>query len=42
MDRGFPVLAAAEGVVTATHDGEFDRNTGCGFLDVLSRPNLVR
>ncbi len=41
MDRGFPVLAAAGGVVTATHDGEFDRNTGCGFLDVLSRPNLV-
>lgn len=41
MDRGFPVLAAAGGTVTATHDGEFDRNVACGFLDALAPPNLV-
>lgn len=41
MDRGFPVLAAAEGQVTAVHDGEFDRNVSCGFLGILKPPNLV-
>ena len=41
MDRGFPVLAAAEGRVTAVHDGEFDRNVSCGFLGILKPPNLV-
>ena len=41
MDRGFPVLAAAEGRVTAVHDGEFDRNVACGFLGILKQPNLV-
>ncbi|MXX85535.1 MAG: M23 family metallopeptidase [Acidobacteria bacterium] len=41
MDRGFPVLAAANGRVTATHDGEFDRNVSCGFLGILQPPNLV-
>ena len=41
MDRGFPVLAAADGAVTAAHDGEFDRNVACGFLDALAPPNLV-
>ena len=41
MDRGFPVLAAAAGSVTAVHDGEFDRNVACGFLDALAAPNLV-
>ncbi len=31
MDEGVPVLAAAAGIVTYTHDGEFDRNLGsCG------------
>jgi len=41
MDRGFPVLAAADGRVTAVHDGEFDRNVSCGFLGILKQPNLV-
>ena len=41
MDRGFPVLAAADGRVTAVHDGEFDRNVACGFLGILKQPNLV-
>ncbi len=41
MDRGFPVVAAADGRVTATHDGEFDRNVSCGFLGILKQPNLV-
>jgi len=41
MDRGFPVLAAADGRVTAVHDGEFDRNVSCGFLGILKPPNLV-
>ena len=41
MDRGFPVLAAAGGRVTAVHDGEFDRNVACGFLGALAQPNLV-
>lgn len=41
MDRGFPVLAAADGQVTAVHDGEFDRNVSCGFLGILKQPNLV-
>ena len=41
MDRGFPVLAAAEGRVTAVHDGAFDRNVSCGFLGALAQPNLV-
>ena len=41
MDRGFPVLAAADGQVTAAHDGEFDRNVSCGFLGVLAQPNFV-
>ena len=42
MDRGFPVLAAADGRVTAVHDGEFDRNVACGFLGILKPPNLVQ
>ena len=41
MDRGFPVLSAADGTVSAVHDGEFDRNVACGFLGVLAPPNLV-
>ena len=41
MDRGFPVRAAADGRVTAVHDGEFDRNVSCGFLGALAQPNLV-
>ncbi|MDE2970686.1 MAG: M23 family metallopeptidase [Acidobacteriota bacterium] len=41
MDRGFPVLAAADGRVTAVHDGESDRNVACGFLGILKQPNLV-
>ena len=41
MDRGFPILAAAAGRVTAVHDGEFDRNVSCGFLAVLKQANLV-
>ena len=41
MDRGFPVLAAADGRVTAAHDGEFDRHVSCGFLGILKPPNLV-
>ena len=41
MDRGFPVLAAAGGQVSRVHDGEFDRNTACGFLEVLSPANRV-
>lgn len=41
MDRGFPILAAADGHVTAVHDGEFDRNVSCGFLGILKPPNLV-
>ena len=42
MDRGFPVLAAAGGRVAAVHDGEFDRNTGCGPFQAHLEPNLVR
>lgn len=41
MDRGVPVVAAADGRVTAVHDGEFDRNVSCGFLEILRQPNLV-
>ena len=42
MDRGFPVLAAAAGTVTASHDGAFDRKVACGFLDaLLAPPNFV-
>lgn len=41
MDRGFPVLAAADGRVTAVHDGEFDRNVSCGFLEIVKQPNFV-
>ena len=41
MDRGFPVLAAAGGQVSAAHDGAFDRNVSCGFLGALAQPNLV-
>ena len=41
MDRGFAVLAAAAGRVTALHDGAFDRNVSCGFAGVLQQPNFV-
>lgn len=33
MDEGVPVLAAAPGVVSFTHDGEFDRNTVWSNVD---------
>lgn len=28
-EMGVPILAAADGIVTFSHDGEFDRNTQC-------------
>ncbi|HBV06264.1 MAG TPA: hypothetical protein DEF01_05930 [Gemmatimonadetes bacterium] len=29
MDRGFPILAAAPGIVSGLRDGEYDRNMSC-------------
>lgn len=40
MDAGIPVLAAAEGIVAAVHDGEFDRNTTWENVDP-AKVNLV-